>query len=1179
MNVRRLLLLVVLMLAVALPTARAVDAADAAAVGSDVEAIEGQSFTGRVVTGLVCSVSNVAITWGDGTAPSADSDGSLAGIEGAHTYAEEGTYTGSVSFTYQSTVRGCPTGTQTVSFQATVRDASLTATGVDVSGTAGRPVNDVVAHFSDANPGADAGDFSARIDWGDGTSTAGTVSAAAGGFDVTGSHTYAAAGTFTVTTSITDVGGNTAQATSSARISPAPPGAPASGAAPVQTSRATIVETARKGTYHCFPGTWTPGLAPHPAVPGEAISFSYEWLRIESNRLVSVSKAQDYRPPTSAAISALLSGPRPYECRVTARNQFGATTATTAPAFLVPGLDPILLGPTYGNFRVRGIDVFQVTQPNSGATQFGFPSGKFPFLLGGGTPNGIRRSPGGLLGGTFQEAVYNGVPLDVTKLANAIVYVDMDRTTATDPKQPLEVTLTRRVDGRARETLHTTVRNPPRSDTYWVTAAERADRTFGVPFEIPLSWLLTSDAAAGSAHRFDLEARVSLPKATALFGLRQCTGGPCGSDDSFRLRGIPSAVLPYTNVNTLQLVRAGQGPLTAPDSVLFAARRLWPGGELMNVRSFSATLDITASTDRVPTDKVCAKVGAPGDTATTTQRTCRQLGVDAQIQQWATDNPGVLRRPGRAPLRIYDFLFGVHDYTAFTAGTAVKEPGWSIGNIESLPSAEKAAQPFFSANANERPITAAAHELGHQLSAPHTAGCTTGEGWPPDETGRLQGVLFRPRRGLARYRTTRVDGIETFYDLMSYCASTGDSDSWVGPRNWNRAFTRLGEYADRRRGFESASLRAAPRARPGAFAVGSVGVAGGSLERVVPTDGTDAIPAPVADSPVRLRSLDAGGRVLLDAGVRVQTGSESESGGTFTGPVATGARRVELARLGVLLDSLSASRAPRVRVTSPRRGQHVRARRTLAVRWRASDPDGGALQATVDATADGRMWHTIFQGPSRGVARVPGRFLEPGKRSRIRVSVNDSFSQATARSAPFSAEGAAPSVHILRPDGGERLVAGERTELLGAAVDAGGRTLGGRSLTWFAGRRRLGRGGRIVVRHLAPGRVTLRLAARDRTGRTGAASRRVRVVADPPRIALLSAQRVVSARARTLLVRVRTAAPATLRTGARSYRVGARTVRLRLRLPARPRRGVLTLRFELRGAGGRTRGALQVIRA
>ena len=81
-----------------------------------------------------------------------------------------------------------------------------------------------------------------------------------------------------------------------------------------------------------------------------------------------------------------------------------------------------------------------------------------------------------------------------------------------------------------------------------------------------------------------------------------------------------------------------------------------------------------------------------------------------------------------------------------------------------------------------------------------------------------------------------------------------------------------------------------------------------------------------------------------------------------------------------------------------------------------------------------------------------------------------------------------------------------------------------------------------------------------------------------PRLTLLRADRVVGRAAKTVVVRARTAARATLRIAGRSYAVGGRTKTLRVRLPARPRRGVLTVRYELRGAGGRARGTLQILR-
>ena len=54
-----------------------------------------------------------------------------------------------------------------------------------------------VATFTDTNTSDTASDFTATINWGDGTTTAGTVSGSAGAFTVAGGHTYADEGTDT----------------------------------------------------------------------------------------------------------------------------------------------------------------------------------------------------------------------------------------------------------------------------------------------------------------------------------------------------------------------------------------------------------------------------------------------------------------------------------------------------------------------------------------------------------------------------------------------------------------------------------------------------------------------------------------------------------------------------------------------------------------------------------------------------------------------------------------------------------------------------------------------------------------------------------------------------------------------------------------------------------------------
>ena len=88
-----------------------------------------------------------------------------------------------------------------------------------VIGTEGTALNLVaVANFTDANPNGSVGDFSATIDWGDGTTGTGTVVATLNGFQVEGSHLYTDEGTSSISTSIADTGGSTASTISAATI-------------------------------------------------------------------------------------------------------------------------------------------------------------------------------------------------------------------------------------------------------------------------------------------------------------------------------------------------------------------------------------------------------------------------------------------------------------------------------------------------------------------------------------------------------------------------------------------------------------------------------------------------------------------------------------------------------------------------------------------------------------------------------------------------------------------------------------------------------------------------------------------------------------------------------------------------------------------------------------------------
>jgi hypothetical protein len=211
--------------ATASTTANVADAALQAA-GTTVSATEGNLFAGSVASFTDANLGSTAadftatISWGDGSSGTGSivplGNGQYA-VRGSHTYADEGNYTVGVQIT------DAGKATASATSQATVADAALTTTAGSISSVEGGSFSGVVASFTDANPGAGLGDFSATISWGDGTSSTGIVSANNfGGFDVSGSHSYGIEGTLGFSVTITDKGGSAATATGAANVADAP---------------------------------------------------------------------------------------------------------------------------------------------------------------------------------------------------------------------------------------------------------------------------------------------------------------------------------------------------------------------------------------------------------------------------------------------------------------------------------------------------------------------------------------------------------------------------------------------------------------------------------------------------------------------------------------------------------------------------------------------------------------------------------------------------------------------------------------------------------------------------------------------------------------------------------------------------------------------------------------------
>src|SRR5262249_32535886 len=69
----------------------------------------------------------------------------------------------------------------------------------------------------DADPAGELGDYTARIDWGDGKQSIGTISKGASGFIVLGDHEYGEGGGYSTSVTVSDLGGSSTAAQRAAK--------------------------------------------------------------------------------------------------------------------------------------------------------------------------------------------------------------------------------------------------------------------------------------------------------------------------------------------------------------------------------------------------------------------------------------------------------------------------------------------------------------------------------------------------------------------------------------------------------------------------------------------------------------------------------------------------------------------------------------------------------------------------------------------------------------------------------------------------------------------------------------------------------------------------------------------------------------------------------------------------
>jgi hypothetical protein len=182
--------------------------------------MEGTAFQGTVATftdpgSSTDPLSSFAagIDWGDGSTPSfgtiTESGGTYT-VTGRHTYTDEGSDT--IKVTISEHCVNCQIGSVTDSVTVSEADVLAGAQSSPFAATAGSSFSGPVAAFTDQYSQSPS-DFTATIDWGDGsTPTGGTVSGSGGNFTVDGNHTYAVGGDYTVTTTLADDSPGTASA-------------------------------------------------------------------------------------------------------------------------------------------------------------------------------------------------------------------------------------------------------------------------------------------------------------------------------------------------------------------------------------------------------------------------------------------------------------------------------------------------------------------------------------------------------------------------------------------------------------------------------------------------------------------------------------------------------------------------------------------------------------------------------------------------------------------------------------------------------------------------------------------------------------------------------------------------------------------------------------------------------
>jgi virginiamycin B lyase len=975
--------------------------------------------------------------------------------------------------------------------------------------------------------------------------------------DTTGLGAHA----FTVTA--TDTDGQTAASTSRYTVVTAAPAPPVT-APPRNIVRPSIVEvTGSPHVYSCSPGTWV-GAEGNFEVSGRVVTFTYTWQRLTPDpnylggyRIDTIASGQIYRPIAGSAF-VLATQSWIVRCVVATSNAGGLSTATSPSRTLSPALGPHLVNPTF-DIDVAGIEVTQAIQTSSCTCAGTLPSRDQHDVM----------TPG--------QAAYQGVTMAAGKFTVVRVYANFLQpaglASLPGATAQLEVLGANgdRISTLTPDSAPSAI-GPPICGAC-VSLKERTNPAASFNFLVP--W---DETLHGS-----LSFRATVRPPVGLGEPTQCAG--CHAN-SFTLTDVPFVPTATVPIHPIPLTAGGTQTAKNVNQVFGTAQTVLP----VNVQIF-------------PYGTPLAVDGLNNPQAA------------AAVDQRAIDN-------------------NVDD-TQYLIGVFAKGEG-QLTNGLTLPGKvlDGGVGPPISIVQDARPMTSVTHEIGHGLglvhadtgsgpgsAGPHPDGTPdcggnsnlqnggqglpqTGEAWPPDNEGQLDGVGL-DRRNWNIYQTgslptTFVNHFPAmnsiYYDFMSYCPfppGVSEAADWISVRNWTCLIVfpapcpLIATLASATAATATRAVRPVRPVRP-VRAVRSRTAGSTPLLVIATVDSSDqtsmfdvvpgerASAPPTAGSAYRVQLDDSAGRMLSSVvpAANLVHIDHQRPGLVLeaTLPFLPAAASVSVTANGVTLTSRTRSaHPPTVEFLSPRGGSQLGRAATTSVRWSARDADGDHLTSTIEYSADaGRDWKVVASNVPGTSARIPSPSLSASGDARLRVRVSDGFNATIATSGRLRAVGARPLVSIADAGHRGRVRADGKLLLQGSAFDDAGRPLTAGHLKWYSGRRLLGHGGLLTVSGLAAGALSIRLIATDMRGRSSAALLHLTVFAPLPRFLASRAPTQISAHARHVRIVVASTERAILTIVGRRYTVNRKP--RTITVPIRPGHSILRLRYTLRSGGGVTRG-------